>query len=194
VTGLDFSANAIDAANELAVRVGLSEQATFVCSNVYDAVSALEHQTFDIVYVSLGSIGWLPEIEPWAEVVGTLIKPGGMLYLHDVHPFGMSFDDDGESVVYGYFEDRDHPYFDDDNSTYTDGGTLTNALTYNWNHASSEIIAALAKNGLSLTHFDEQDWTVFQQFPWLERHGEMYLIPQGRPRIPLMFTLCARKN
>jgi SAM-dependent methyltransferase len=194
VTGLDFSTNAIHAARDLALRAGLSESATFVCSNVYDAVAALEHQTFDVVYVSLGSINWLPEIEPWAEVVGMLLKPGGVLYLHDVHPFSMCFDDEGERVIFGYFEDDDNPYFDDDDSTYTDGGTVAHTRTYDWNHAPSEIIAALAKNGLVLTHFDEQDWTVFQQFPWLELHDEKYLIPEGRPRIPLMFTLCARKN
>src|SRR5664279_5053074 len=52
VAGLDFSPVAIAAANDLASRAGLSDRATFVCSDVYDATNALDGATFDVVYVS----------------------------------------------------------------------------------------------------------------------------------------------
>ena len=60
VTGLDFSPAAIEAATDLARRAGLDRRATFVCANVYDAAATLSPATFDIVYVSLGALCWLP--------------------------------------------------------------------------------------------------------------------------------------
>jgi 2-polyprenyl-3-methyl-5-hydroxy-6-metoxy-1,4-benzoquinol methylase len=76
VTGLDFSPAAIDAARDLARRSGLSDKAEFVCADVYEAASALGHATFDIVYVSLGALCWLPDVDRWAEQVGALVAPG----------------------------------------------------------------------------------------------------------------------
>lgn len=77
VTGLDFSPAAIHEAISLAKRAGLSERASFVCANVYDAPQALSGQRFDIVYVSLGSLCWLPDVNAWGAVVADLLAPGG---------------------------------------------------------------------------------------------------------------------
>ncbi len=63
VTGLDFSPVAIDAARDIAQRAGLADRSTFVCASVYDAVDALQGDAFDIVYVSLGSLCWLPSVD-----------------------------------------------------------------------------------------------------------------------------------
>jgi len=71
VTGLDFSIAAIDEANSLAERAGLSERASFVCANVYDALEALQRKRFDVVYVSLGSLCWLPDVATWAGLLRT---------------------------------------------------------------------------------------------------------------------------
>jgi len=63
VTGLDFSAAAIEAARTLAAEVGIP--ATFVQSDVYSAAEVLDEQ-FDIVYTSSGVLGWLPAHTPTA--------------------------------------------------------------------------------------------------------------------------------
>ena len=94
VTGLDFSPAAIDAAREIARRAGLSERSEFVCSDVYDATTALDHATFDVVYVSLGALCWLPSVDRWAAQVGALVAPGGRFYIHDRHPLAWALADD----------------------------------------------------------------------------------------------------
>src|SRR5205823_12489105 len=66
VTGVDFSAVAIAQAAEVAERAGLAERARFVCADVEHAASALDGETFDIAYVSLGALCWLPSVERWA--------------------------------------------------------------------------------------------------------------------------------
>lgn len=192
VTGLDFSAAAIDEAVSLAKRAGLSERASFVCANVYDAPHVLSGRRFDVVYVSLGALCWLPDVSAWGAVVADLLAPGGRLYLHDGHPFTSCFDDDGARVIYSYFEEPDSPYVSDCAFTYTDGDELSATRTYEWNHSIGEIVAALIGRGLVLDSLTEHDWTLFHRFPWLEETGSgLFVAPEHRPRIPLSFTVLA---
>jgi SAM-dependent methyltransferase len=191
VTGVDFSPAAIAEATALAKRAGLNVRSRFVCANVYDAPETLEGQKFDVVYVSLGSLCWLPNIEMWAEVVAKLLRPGGRLYLHDVHPLSNCLDDGGERFAFSYFEAAEPLTFDSD-ETYTDGGAVTNTTTYEWNHSLAELFGALRESGLVLDAFDELDWTVWPQFPWLVESSEgTWTIPTDRPGMPLAFTLVA---
>ena len=84
ITGLDFSVESLKVARRLAADCAI--EATFIESDVYSAVSALGGKTFDVVYSSVGALNWLPNVKTWAEVVATLLKPGGRLYLRDAHP------------------------------------------------------------------------------------------------------------
>jgi hypothetical protein len=114
------------------------------------------------------------------------------LYLHDGHPFTSCFDDDGTQIIYSYFEEPDDPFVSDSSSTYTDGAVLSATRTYEWNHSIGEIVAALIGRGLVLDSLTEHDWTLFQRFPWLEETSTGLLVsPEGRPRIPLSFTVLA---
>ncbi|MGL6183716.1 MAG: class I SAM-dependent methyltransferase, partial [Aestuariivirga sp.] len=88
--GLDFSPVAIAAARDLQARTGLDAQ--FVEGNVYDARKLISGD-FDMVYVTWGAIGWLPDIRRWAKVVFALLKPGGRLYLLEGHPSLMTLDE-----------------------------------------------------------------------------------------------------
>jgi len=192
VTGVDFSPQAIDEAVALSKRAGLADRSTFVCANVYDAPRALANQRFDVVYVSLGALCWLPSVAEWAAVVADLLNPGGQFYVHDVHPFAGCFDDEGERIIYGYFEDVDHPFVYDGEYTYSDGDKLSSTRTYEWNHSIGEIVTALIERGLVLDVLTEHDWTAWQQFPWLEKDPSgRYVVPHDRPRVPLSFTLVA---
>src|SRR5688500_10727107 len=101
VTGLDFSGPAVEAARGLASDMGLT--ATFVHSDVYQAVDATGGRSFDIVYTGRGAIIWLPDIGRWAEVVADLLRPGGILYLTEFYAFTDFFSDDVVSVELQYF-------------------------------------------------------------------------------------------
>jgi SAM-dependent methyltransferase len=196
VTGLDFSPAAIDAAVDLAARAGLTEVADFVCAPLATAIEALGGRTFDIVYVSLGALCWLPGIDEWAAQAAGLVRDGGRLFLHEVHPLSMMLADDDLSIVYPYFE-QDDPYVDSEAGTYADP-SATEALpgdtTFGWNHGLAEIIGALLAEGLHLDLLEEHDWTSFLRFPWLVETGEeTFVSPEGRIRVPLSFTLVASR-
>jgi SAM-dependent methyltransferase len=194
VIGLDFSAQAIRAAQDLAVRAGLEDRSDFVCADVFDAAEVLAARTFDIVYVSLGALHWLPRIDRWADQVAALARPGGRLYLHEFHPFAWSLADDSPTVAYTYFEEPE-PFADDSELTYTDADRpLANVRTYQWNHAIGEVVTALVDRGMRIDGLVEHDWTVNQQFPWLVQTGRRrWSVPDGHPRMPLTYTLVATR-
>ncbi len=196
VTGLDFSPAAIDAARALAERAGLADRADFVCAPVAGAVDALGARTFDIVYVSLGALCWLPDIDGWSTQVAALLRSGGRLFLHEAHPLSLAMDGDDLTVVYPYFEQA-APYPDAEPGTYADMTAveaLPGDITYGWNHSLGEIVGALLARGLRLDRLDEHDWTSFARFPWLVETGEEeFVTPEGRVRVPLSFTLMASR-
>ena len=78
VTGVDLSDEAVTSAQKLATELNLP--ARFICCDVYDTRKVLNEQ-FDLVFSSYGTIGWLPDLKPWAAVVASSLKPGGRLYL-----------------------------------------------------------------------------------------------------------------
>ncbi len=120
VTGLDFSAPAVEAARELAGELGV--EADFVCADVYDAPEALGGRRFDIAYVNVGAINWLPDIGRWAEVVRGVLAPGGVLYMKEVHPFSWVFGERDLTVESDYFAHR-NDY--DEPGTYADPDAQT---------------------------------------------------------------------
>ena len=194
VTGVDFSPVAIAAAGEIAARAGLADRATFVCADVHQAAEALHHATFDIVYVSLGALCWLPSVERWAEQVGALVTLGGRFYLHDGHPLSQALAEDRLSVECTYFEEAE-PFVDDSGRTYTDGDRpLRHGRSFEWNHGLGETVTALIRQGLRLEWLAEHDWTSWPRFPWLVADGEgRWGVPSGVPRVPLSFSLLARR-
>jgi SAM-dependent methyltransferase len=99
VTGVDFSPSAVAAARDLARRAALA--AEFVEASVYDAVAALDGRLFDVVYTSIGSIIWLPDITRWAGTMAALLAPGGRFYLAEFHPFSVVLGDEDLTVTDG---------------------------------------------------------------------------------------------
>jgi SAM-dependent methyltransferase len=194
VAGLDFSPVAIEAARDIARRAGLADRSEFVCSDVYDATNALGARTFDVVYVSLGALCWLPSVDRWAAQVAALIAPGGRFLIHDVHPAAWALADDSLTIEHTYFEEAD-PFVDDSPDTYTDADRpLVRRRSYEWNHGIGEIVTALIRHGLRLEWLEEHDWTVWPRFPWLVRNGdENFGPPPGTPRVPLSFSLLASR-
>jgi SAM-dependent methyltransferase len=192
VVGLDFSAPAVAEARRLADELGLD--ASFVQADVYEAPGALGGRDFDVVYTGLGALNWLPDIRRWAGVVAGLIRPGGFLYLSEFHPFSFVFGDDDLTVTYDYFSSGE-PQVWDEPGTYADleADTVHNR-TYEWNHALGEVVSAVIEAGLVLEFLHEHDYTLFPRWPFLEKSGfDTYRLPEGTPKLPLMYSLRASK-
>ena len=198
VSGLDFSAASIREARRVAGIAGV--EATFIESNVYDAVDVFGRERFDLVYTGIGALCWLPDIRRWAEVVEALLRPGGRLFLREGHPVLWSLQyerEDGLLVIdYPYFE-QPQPLIEDDEGTYVETDhVFENTRTHSWNHGLGEIVSALLATGLVLTMLVEHD-----SVPWQALTHGMEKTPDGewrladrRERVPLTYTLQARKR
>jgi SAM-dependent methyltransferase len=189
VTGLDFSASAVEAARAVAADTGLD--AGFVAASVYDAPAALGDRRFDVVYTGLGALNWLPDLQGWAEVVARLVAPGGFLYLSEFHPIADVFGDQDLTIEHDYFQTD--PLLFDDPGTYADLEAQTDHnRTEEWVHPLGEVVSALIAAGLTIELLHEHDHTLFPRWPFLEKDGDTYRFPAGQPRLPLMYSLRAR--
>lgn len=192
VTGLDFSDRALEVAARLAERAGVD--VTWVLGDVLDARAHVDGD-FDIVYTSVGTIGWLRDLDRWAMQITALLRPGGLLYIRDGHPMLYTIDEDADDdlVRHRYFADGTAQMWDDD-STYAGDGRVAHSRTYEWPHPLSETMNALISAGLRIEKLDEG-----RVLPWRFSgrmvpvdHGWMW--PEGvRDRIPATFTIIARK-
>jgi SAM-dependent methyltransferase len=170
MTGVDFSPAALVQARDLAARTGASID--YVESDVYGAIDALGSPRFDLVYTGVGALCWLPDIQRWAEVVASLLRPGGRLFIREGHPMLWSLADvrpDGLLVVeYPYFE-RDEPMVFDEGGTYVETDVeFQHNVTHEWNHAIGEVVTALMDHGMDVTMLVEHD-----SVPWEALPGQM---------------------
>ena len=197
MSGLDFSAPALDVARELARNCGI--EIDYVEAELYDAVSALGSARFDLVYTGLGALCWLPSIERWANVVSQLLKPGGRLFIREAHPIVWALCDPrpDELLVleYPYFETPNGVEFVEPKTYVPHEGELAAPRSIVFNHGLGEIFTAVMRAGLSLTSFEEHQsipWDPFGAAGVADARGEhrLRLLPA---RLPASYTLQARK-
>ena len=199
MTGLDFSAPAVEQAQRLADRIGAD--ARFVQADVYSAADVLGRGAFDLVFTGIGALCWLPSVRRWAAVVAGLLRPGGRLFIREGHPMLWALDDarqqDGLLVVrYPYFE-REEPLVLDEGGTYVQTDVVfQHNVTHEWNHGLGEIITALLDEGMQITALTEHDSVPWEALPGkMERteNGEWRLASQPW-RLPHSYTLQAVKR
>lgn len=201
MTGLDLSGASLAEARRVAAATGADID--YVQSDVYAAASALGGRTFDLVYVSLGALCWLPSVGRWAEVVASLLRPGGRLFIRDSHPLLDTLDVNESSglmtATYPYFETVE-PVVWDQEGTYVgmaddEGRHITHTTTHSWNHGLGETVTALLRHGMRLDLLEEHDSVPFAPFPALmtgDDLGESRLTDHPE-RIAMSFTIRATK-
>jgi SAM-dependent methyltransferase len=200
IVGLDFSAAAIEVARKLAGELGLANRVRFVHADLYDALTAIPPpHRFDMVFVSWGAICWLPDISRWAQIVATLLRPGGSLYLAEGHPTAYVFDDatgsaDGMPSLFAPYFSRE-PVVDTEGCDYVDpDARLANATIYNWIHPLGDVITRLIASGMTLHWLHEHDAVPWRMFRILEKDASgLYRWPD-RPWLPLAFSLSATRG
>lgn len=189
VTAIDFSDKAIEAARELNTQTGQNVQ--FICSDVY-ALPEVLTEKFDIVFTSYGTIGWLPDLDKWANVVSQFIKPGGQFIFVEFHPVVWMLDNELKNITYRYFTDE--PIVEITEGTYADPNAELKDQSISWNHGMAEVIASLLNQNLTLTHFQEYDYSPYACFPDVVEEGsEIYRTKHLGNKIPMTYSLIFRK-
>lgn len=189
-TGVDLSDEAIDLATKINSELNLD--AEFICSNVYDLKNHLDKK-FDIVFTSYGTIGWLPDLDAWANIVAHFLKPGGTFYMIDFHPTLWMMDDNLEKIKYNYFNTE--VITEEISGTYTDREAPIKSIEHGWNHPFAEIITALLKQGLQIQLFHEFPYSHYNCFKSLEQgeDGNWYIKGMDK-KMPMMYSIKAIKT
>jgi len=194
-TGLDFSGPALTVARRLAAETGL--EATFVHGTVNDA-PRLTPGPFDLVFTTWGTVCWLPDVARWADVIASVLKVGGELYFADLHPsFAVLEIADGKLVpTWDFDTPPDRPLEFVTPVTYTgDPTVMENQATREWIHSLSSVLGRLIEAGMTITMFREHEVLPWRGLPLLVPATErMWRLPDGYPRMPLSFSLRARKT
>jgi hypothetical protein len=145
------------------------------------------------VFTSYGTIGWLPDLDKWAEVVTRFLDDGGTFVMVDFHPVVWMFDNDFKSIGYNYFNTG--PIVETETGTYAD---RTSPLTYesvSWNHSLSEILNSLKRHGLTLQRFDEYCYSPYNCFRHtIETEPGRFQIEHLGDRIPMVYSIMAVKH
>ncbi len=190
VTGVDLSDEAIKEARKLNDELGLDAQ--FICSNVYDLKEHLDDR-FDIVFSSYGTIGWLPDLDRWAQLIAYYLKPVGLFYFAEFHPVVWMFDDEFTHIKYAY-ENRELIIVENQ-GTYTDRGAAIGGKEYSWNHSISEVLNALIRAGLKLEWFNEHLYSPYPCFRHSVETGKgKWEIRGMEGKLPMVYSLGAVKQ
>lgn len=187
VTGLDLSEKALEEAQLLTKRCGL--QAEWVLSNVIEHRPELDGK-FDIVYTSYGTIGWLPDLKPWAANIKRYLKPGGRLVFVEFHPVVWMFDNDFTAITYSYFNREVIKEVEE--GTYTDRDAAIKLPSYSWNHDLGEVMTALLDERLIIDQFKELDGSPYDCFSnTIKGKDGLYRITGMEGKLPMVYGIGA---
>ena len=197
VVGLDFSKPAVDTANKLAAEMNLP--ARFVHADLYDAPEAIpEPASFDLVFTTWGTIGWLPDVRGWAKIVAHFLKPGGVLYLADGHPAALVLDDsvpfpDGRPGFFAPYFEREPVVCQATTDYVNETAKLVNTTEYSWMHPLGETVTGLIENGMRLDWLHEHPTVTWRMFKSLVKIADGTYSWPDKPWLPLAFSLKATR-
>jgi SAM-dependent methyltransferase len=193
VTGLDFSAVALEKARALAGRCGVAVE--WVQADATELPAALEGR-FDLVYATVGVLGWIGDLGAWMRAAAAALRPGGRLALVELHPllamvaaadplrldFPYAFDGPRRFDEAGSYADRDAPV----------GATAS----IEYAHSLGEVVTAAIAAGLRIEALHEHVDADHDPRGTLLRRGadgRHRLLVDGQ-RLPLLFTLVAARE
>lgn len=183
VTGLDFSPKAINYAIELNRKLQLD--AHFIESNVLDLKHKVEKK-YDLVYTSYGTIGWLEDLELWADSVLHCLAPGGTFIIVDFHPAMWMLDDDMKELFYSYF--KGEPIIEESGS-YTENTTKIKSKCVSWNHSFEELFSPLLSRGLKLQEFKEFNSSPYNCLPNMIKVEDGYQLKKYPGIVPMIYGI-----
>jgi 2-polyprenyl-3-methyl-5-hydroxy-6-metoxy-1,4-benzoquinol methylase len=190
VTGVDLSDKAIETAKEIANKTNSTTQ--FICCDIYDLPNYL-NEKFDIVFTSYGTIGWLPDLDKWANIVSTFLQPNAQFVFVEFHPVVWMFDDNFDKISYRYFNSG--AILETESGTYADRNADIQQSYVMWNHGISEVLNSLINNGLEIKSLDEFDYSPYNCFNnTVEFEPKKYRIKHLDNKIPMLYSITAMKK
>jgi SAM-dependent methyltransferase len=192
VVAADFSPAALEKARTLARRCELDID--FVEADATKLPVDL-HNRFDLVYATIGVLGWIDDVRAWMRSAAAALRGGGKLLLVEIHPM---------YTMLGTLDplDFDFPYANDGPRTFDEPGSYAGTdlpvavtQTVEYAHSLGEVVMAALGAGLKLQYFEEHMSADFDpRGSMLEPDDDgRYRVRVGPEVFPILFTLVAAK-
>lgn len=183
--GFDQSAAFLEQARELAELGGLD--CRFEATDIY-RIPADYDAAFDLVVVTIGVLGWMPDLNGFLSVVDRLLRPGGALFVYEQHPImnmiEVADEADPFRLVNSYF--KSEPFEEQGVIVYDGTSGLEGATQYWFVHTLGDILTTCLDKGLAIESYREFPHNI---------SSEEYDIYNDRPaQMPQSYTLVARKS
>jgi SAM-dependent methyltransferase len=184
--GFDISDLAIEEADQL--KKAAKAPCDFVCIDAME-IEPTQYPPFDLVYISVGALAWIPDLQQYFRIASELLQQGGHLVVYEIHPFTYMMAVPGEDmytdpwrISYSYFHRS--VMVNEDGLDYYGNSEYDAKPSYEFPYTFSGIFQAILGNGFSLEELEEFPEDVSNGFDHLD----------GSFEVPLCFTLIARKG
>jgi SAM-dependent methyltransferase len=143
-----------------------------------------------MVFISIGALCWLPDLEKLFTIAVRLLKPAGKLVIYELHPISnviaappeKEYDpNDPLKICYRYFQPE--PLVSNDGIDYVGKTTYQGKTKYDFMHTMGYIITSIVKNGIVLEEFSEYQHDISDLFDHLGDDS----------KLPLSYIIIANK-
>ena len=186
-TGFDIAENQVAFANAIAEETGID--CSFVATDILD-IGSEYHGSFDVIIITIGALCWFRDLDPFFLKASRCLKPGGSLFVNEMHPVCNMLAASGEdnynadmpnALVNDYFGKT---WTENKGIGYIAGKPYESKTFTSFSHSFSKIFNALSKSGLRPKSLEEYDYDIADgMFTRLENAG-----------IPLSYVLSAGKS
>lgn len=162
--------------------------ARFIETSVFDIDETFDN-AFDIALVTIGALGWLPDLPRFITVVKGLLREGGALCIHEQHPI-MNMTEpfepnpDPTRLIYSYFKPEP---FEEEGPIVYDGNTVPGDQKHYWFvHTLADIFSACLDHGFQIEHYKE--------YPHNISSTDFGIFDDQEAQLPQCYMLVARKG
>ena len=154
-----------------------------VCSDIYDLNNSYNNQ-FDLLYITIGVLGWLQDLTTFFTILDRLLRPGGQILVYEMHPILELFEEDsGGTIRNDYFNKK--PYLEEGANDYMNPNAVIKSPSYWFHHPLAEILGGFISHNFIITHFEEYAHDISNRAAFLSEQ-------KNRP--PMCFSLIAKKS
>jgi len=184
--GFDISELAVKEAQDRAEKTGV--QCEFVCCDIYDIADPY-YETFDMVYITVGCLGWMPDLKLFFKKATKLLKKTGVIFIYELHPVSEMLssdsnkDEDPLKIIEPYF--KVEPYEENAGLDYIGKSNYEAKTQYWFVWTLSDIFMATIESGLEISRFFEYSHDISASHSKNQHAGI---------EIPLSFILVASKS
>ncbi len=152
--GIDGTEGFVAQGRELAAAADV--KAEFVVANIYELPDGYQ-SSFDIALITIGVLSWMPDITKFFEIAASLLRPGGVLLIHEQHPLIEMIEpggkDDPVNFELSYFDET--AYVDASGLDYYGGETYDATPNNSFMHKMSDVIMAGLGAEMAVQYFEE---------------------------------------